>query len=340
MLARTIYALLKLDAGELRRLWRDVDAAIRLITPFGNVYYDYEKGVYAEKDLGGEVFAELIPDSRLFLREALSSIGIYYLYEEIATELNAMCKDLSPTLPESSVFGGEDIGEYCRGVVEKIRENNDALKRVAFSIIDRVKELKQTSRERDLTLILNMYSRVLEEAVSSVNEVLEKFGEDPIDADDLDPFEVSLLPGEEPRIEVVDKRFNSGKRVDPDRLSTSIAAYLSILLAMHVLSQPAKAIVLVIEEPEEGLAPPQQYVFSYLLGRASKELGKDVRIVVTTHSPYVVYAGLDTGATVYYTRYSRREKGFIVSRRSFAVFALADKIALALRSTQRGEEKK
>jgi hypothetical protein len=331
ILARTVYALLRGDADEANRLWGGLNVKVSLSTPFGSINYDGSE-IYSERELRGEVFAELIPDSRLFLREALVNVGVYRFYEDIGIRANKLCREIS-SIAQHSEFGRFEmrLSEECEQVVEGLRDNNEKLRHTIFSIIERIKEVKQSSREKDLTQILGVYDEVLKKAAKSINEVLEEAGEEPIDVSDLNPFEITVLPGEEPRLEVVDKRFNSGKVVEPNKLSSSVAAYLSILLVMHVLSQPTKAVVLVIEEPEEGLAPPQQYMFSYFLGKVSKELNKDIRIIVTTHSPYVVYAGLTTGATIYYTRFSRREKGFIVSKRSLAIFALADRVALALR---------
>ena len=203
---------------------------------------------------------------------------------------------------------------------------------MAFSLVRKLRVLKQSSNDDDLIKLKQVYREVTEKATSIINDALKKIDEENIRPEDLDPFEISLLPWTENGIKIVDKRFGTKNLIRPDALSTSIASYLSIQVTMHILSQPLDSILLVIEEPEEGLAPPQQYLFSYLLGVFTKSLNKDIHIVVTTHSPYVVYGAINTGARVYYSRYSWSKKGFVVMRdRPYTIFALADKIALLLK---------
>ena len=329
IIARTIYALAKNNGDELRRLWRDKGAAkICLSTRFGAPCYDSSSDTLKDPLKDNVVYAELLPDSRIFMREAYSIIDVFREYGIIEGMLDRICNEIPGELGEPY----SSLHDECRKAVSRLKQNTKSLEKAAFVLVRKLKALKQSSNDDDLIKLKQVYREVMRKAIGIVNDALRKIGEEDIRPEDLDPFEISLLPWSENEIRVVDKRFGSKDFIRLDTLSTSIASYLSIQVAMHVLSQPLDNILLVVEEPEEGLAPPQQYLFSYLLGVFAQSLDKDVRIIVTTHSPYVVYGAINTGATVYYSRYSWEKKGFVVARdRPYTIFALADKIALLLK---------
>ena len=174
-----------------------------------------------------------------------------------------------------------------------------------------------------------------------LNELAESAGEE-IKREDLFPLNITVIKDhaeeEHYSVEVCDERLGEpGKctTVPVDAVSSSIAASFTSNTMLYILSQPYRRIVLVVEEPEEALAPPQQFIMEYLMGflarEVSQRLNKDVHRVATTHSPYIVLGGLQAGARVYYTMFNWKQRKFTVKQRPLAIFALADKLALGFR---------
>lgn len=164
---------------------------------------------------------------------------------------------------------------------------------------------------------------------SEAKELSDRFGkryrELTLEPEDLDPLDVTPLGDEHRPFIVEDRRLN--KLIELTSVSSSVASLLTIKILLYALSSlEEKPKLIVIEEPEEALAPPQQVVFTKALQRlvnyAYKKFNIISYIIVTTHSPYIAYT-LAGKSRLYYVYYERGQ-GFTTNENlPFSVFALA-----------------
>jgi predicted ATP-dependent endonuclease of OLD family len=71
--------------------------------------------------------------------------------------------------------------------------------------------------------------------------------------------------------------------------------------------------ILIVEEPEEAMSPPQQVLFMMFIRKALDEVkrlmpDKPIFIVITTHSPYITTSVSDVDT--YYFYFDRERKIF------------------------------
>ena len=98
----------------------------------------------------------------------------------------------------------------------------------------------------------------------------------------------------------------------------------------YLLASPVDKLSILVENPECGLTPMQQVLFSLLVGKFIRILRtwkKERTVILITDSPYIL-AGGKLYATISYIHYDGND--LVVENRPYAVFALAEVLALSL----------
>jgi len=349
MVARTIYALASRDVNELDRLWRKDNASVCLHTSRGDLCY---AGGEIRGDLGSDIVAYMAPDYRIVLRQSLVlEKSISESIEGIKQDVNTLCNivdSLSVYIPEEELNKMQEVKELCKGLQQEIRDHSNILRSFMHPLLAEALFYKARASPWLLKKLLDAQEESVKRAVDALNELLGDIDEK-ISADDLIPLSVDVTisgtsRGGGPALSidtgsltllVQDNRLVA--TVPPDVVSSSVASYLLLGILPYVFAQREDTIVVVIEEPEEAFSPPQQFLFAYILGRYIKLLQsskKEVKVVLTTHSPYIVSGASRFDATVYYARFSRVKKTFYYEERPYAAFALAEALALSQRSSE------
>jgi len=117
------------------------------------------------------------------------------------------------------------------------------------------------------------------------------------------------------RLEIDVRDYRLGKKISVEHVSSAIAAITTLKLIMCFLSMltDRQFKILVVEEPEEAMSPPQQVLFMMFIRKALDEVkrlvpDKPVFIVITTHSPYITTSVSDVDT--YYFYFDRERKIF------------------------------
>ena len=352
IIARTLYALASRDVSELDRLWRKDDASVCLHTPRGNLCYT---GGEIRGDLGSDIVAYMAPDYRIVLRQSLViEKSINENIERIEQDVDTLCNmidSLSVYIPEEEYDRIQGLRELCRDLQQHIRDHGNVLRSFMRPLLAEALIYKARANQQLLKRLLDAQEESIEKAVNALNELLGDVDEK-ISAEDLVPLSVDVtLPGAShtrwPTLSidigslallVQDNRLAA--TVPPDIVSSSVASYLLLSILPYVFAQRENTIVVVIEEPEEAFSPPQQFLVAYILGRYTRLLqgsGKEVKVVLTTHSPYIVSGASRFDATVYYARFSHEKRAFYYEQRPYAAFALAEALALSQRPSEEEE---
>lgn len=337
IIARTIYAMLSRDLAELRRLWEsdiDSDLSVTLKTPLGAITYKSDGSYESNLEISEKVFVRLIEDYRIALRVILQYLENISRIYNLINFLKDFCVGLEEELKSECSATSIELEKQFDNIILKFLNNIDYIRDDKTSIID-----------YHFKIIYDQYERILKEASRIISNLSMETLQEEIKTPDLEPMYVTVSGQpdikdkiSEPNIMVIDKRMKeTGKRgfseIPLDIVSSSVAATLALQDYLYVLSRPEKTIIYIIEEPEEALAPPQQLIFgfilSYLADYASQSFGKDVRIIATTHSPYIALGGL-TGSEInntkikyLYTRFNWKSGKFKVDERTYQPFDFA-----------------
>ena len=352
IIARTIYALASRDVNELDRLWRKDNASVCLRTPRGNLCY---AGGEIRGDLGSDIVAYMAPDYRIVLRQSLVleksiSESIEGIEQDVGTLCN-MIDSLSVYIPEEESNRMQELKELCKDLQQHIKNHGNVLRGFMHPLLAEALIYKARANPWLLKKLLDAQEESIERAVDALNELLGDIDEK-ISAEDLIPLSVDVTISDtghvgKPALSidlgslallVQDNRLTA--TVPPDVVSSSVASYLLLGILPYVFAQRENTIVAVIEEPEEAFSPPQQFLFAYILGRYIRLLqgnGKEVKVVLTTHSPYIVSGASRFDATIYYARFSRKKRAFYYEQRPYAAFALAEALALSQRPSEEEE---
>ncbi len=352
IIARTIYALARRDVNELDRLWRKDNASVCLHTLRGNLCY---AGGEIRGDLRGDIVAYMAPDYRIVLRQSLAieksiSENLGRMEQDVDTLCN-MIDSLSVYIPEEEYDRIQGLRELCRNLQQHIRDHGNVLGSFMRPLLAEALVYKARANPWLLKRLLDAQEESVERAVDALNELLGDIDEK-ISAEDLVPLNVDVtisgtrhvggpalsIDTENLTLLVQDNRLAA--TVPPDIVSSSVASYLLLSILPYVFAQREDTIVVVIEEPEEAFSPPQQFLFAYILGRYIRLLqgsGKEVKVVLTTHSPYIVSGASRFDATIYYARFSRAKRAFYYEQRPYAAFALAEALALSQRPLEEEE---
>lgn len=268
----------------------------------------------------------VVEDARVSLRSFLSQ---QKLVDRIHDDIEGLL-DVAP----------KEITEYVEAVRDEI---NSFISRLLFGFVMSYAELKKLSNLGVLRNMLQVLEDNISEVVKSFKKIYgDKAGE--VTPENLLPLDVEVILPKSRRedvykIQVFDKRLNI--HLDSRLASSSIASMLLfkyVALFLSVTSYTHK--LLVIEEPEEALAPLQQVLFARYLEGALEVAEKlapycKVFVVITTHSPYMAL-GLRR-ATHYYMKYVdnvfKAERG--VPHRPFSLGDLA--LLEALRRVEEAE---
>lgn len=233
---------------------------------------------------GGSWFYKVVEDARVSMRFFLSQ---QELVNRIRDDLDVLAKRVPRDMEDE---------------VKIVREELDKLvDRVLSGLLTDYIELKKLSNVAVLTELYQL-DGAAKDFANSFKKIYGDKAEE-ITPENLLPLNVEVSNG---KVHIVDKRLKSS--IDSKLVSSSIASMLLfnyILLFLSVTSYAYK--LLIVEEPEEALAPPQQVLLARILERGLKraeELAPHSKafVILTTHSPYIAL-GL-RGATHYYMKYA------------------------------------
>lgn len=326
---RTVYGLLAGDEKGASRLIKEPGDSVCLKIP------GLGERCYSNNQLGsgleGNIVAELVPDFRIFLREALALHDLFNILKSLREEIRGLCKDYLELIhtwgPQEEKESAEKLCDRIQGLFSSSLEE---LEKRSFFLIDKMKYYKAYVSEYILEDLLKADRKARKETIEVLKKRIDS--QEEVREEDLTPFIIEMLRSEQHPLRVYDLRLGQRVKVPLDKVSSSIASYMTLSLVTYILAQPADVILVAIEEPEEGLAPPQQYLFSLLLAKyqqiVSKKYGRDAKILVTTHSPYIAHAAVAAQARVYYLRYNWKTKRFRAETKPYAIFAKADRLAL------------
>ncbi len=245
---------------------------------------EYSKNGIKSKIDYNEWLCKYAMDSRLVLREWLRIFDSFY---ETIKNLEALKNSIDD----------ERIKEELSQYIAQLIDHHTGLVKIPNDYLD----LKRQADTFKLSTLFNiLYNEVLNEVIDKIKELGEE-----INTNNLLPMDVEIF--DEPRgekwIKVWDRRFN--REISKQNLSSSIA---SILLFKYVITLLANVEyerrILIIEEPEEAMAPPQQILLIKYLENIL-ERSKDLNIgenyiIITTHSPYIALSGKKRVVSYYF----------------------------------------
>jgi predicted ATPase len=246
-----------------------------------------------------------IEDARLILRLGLPTLA------SIESELRNI------------EYFAESVRE--RAVFEQLKESAKRLRMIIyeklFGIISKYCDYR--SRISD-EIYIRLYSDVLGNVKRRLEDELKRLETSgikdvsidnvfPMDADvDCKEFEKHNI-----KIRIFDYRLK--KPVLLEHVSSAIAAVMTFKLVAYFLSTyiDKQFKILIIEEPEEAMSPPQQVLFAMFLHKALDEVKtlynhQPVFTVITTHSPYIPLSISD--ADTYYFYFDTEKKVFTATR--------------------------
>jgi hypothetical protein len=246
-----------------------------------------------------------IEDARLILRSGLPALV-----------------DIESVLRNIEYFA-ESVGE--RAIFEQLKESAKRLRMIIyeklFGIISKYCDYR--SRISD-EVYIRLYGDVLGDAKHRLEDELKKLetsGIKDVSVDNVFPINVDVdckeFEKHNIKIRVFDYRLR--KSVPLEHVSSAIAAVMTFKLVAYFLSTyiDKQFKILVVEEPEEAMSPPQQVLFAMFLRKALdavKELysHQPVFTVITTHSPYIPLSISD--ADTYYFYFDTEKKVFTATR--------------------------
>jgi predicted ATPase len=246
-----------------------------------------------------------IEDARLILRLGLPTLA------SIESELRNI------------EYFAESVRE--RAVFELLKESAKRLRMIIyeklFGIISKYCDYR--SRISD-EIYIRLYSDVLGNVKRRLEDELKKLetsGIKDVSIDNVFPMDVDVdckeFEKRNIKIRIFDYRLK--KHVPLEHVSSAIAAVMTFKLVAYFLSTyiDKQFKILVIEEPEEAMSPPQQVLFAMFLRNALDEVKtlynhQPVFTVITTHSPYISLSISD--ADTYYFYFDTEKKVFTATR--------------------------
>ncbi len=288
-------------------------------------------------DLGYDCFVEpsvtatslMIPDFRVILR-------ILFYSEPIVRDLREHSREARNMISKLVEEGRLSLKEA--GVMERTL---DLIEMFIDVIALRLLKEYERYRVRSTPSLLAKLINLRDELAKEMSEKMLKNYDELLAVGDILPLELwsyevpyQSKGGREvpqsrglPLLRIRDRRFD--KVIEDMWFSSSIAALMLYELTTVFLSTPVPKDswrLLVIEEPEETMAPIQQVHYMNFLDRAIKiadEMMKtNTLVVLTTHSPYIAFAA---DAKRYFLTYDReRGKIVIAEKGPHKPFVLAD----------------
>jgi phosphoribosylformylglycinamidine (FGAM) synthase PurS component len=246
-----------------------------------------------------------IEDARLILRLGLPTLA------SIESELRNI------------EYFAESVRE--RAVFELLKESAKRLRMIIyeklFGIISKYCDYR--SRISD-EIYIRLYSDVLGNVKRRLEDELKKLetsGIKDVSIDNVFPMDVDVdcKEFEKHNIKIRAFDYRLKKHVLLEHVSSAIAAVMTFKLVAYFLSTyiDKQFKILVIEEPEEAMSPPQQVLFAMFLRKALDEVKtlynhQPVFTVITTHSPYIPLSITD--ADTYYFYFDTEKKVFTATR--------------------------
>jgi len=241
---------------------------------------DKEEAVSCREERGMERNAEClyIEDYRLAFRKALEfKDKISHIYEGIEN-LKVRVSDHEKT--------------YVEDLFKRIQEIFDS---TLYGIMWKYCDYKGKA---DLTLYANLHQleeKLEEEFIRSLRDAFSEKDYNEVIVENLFPLDVEVTCENKNRSFKLHVKDNRLKNFIEESLSSSaIASVLTFKLLQLFIATPLtggeKYKIIVIEEPEEALSPPQQVFFSSYIDRAmeiSREQKIPLFVIITTHSPYI-----------------------------------------------------
>lgn len=253
----------------------------------------------------------LIPDYRLVFRESLGMVDKFKKIQEYLESIKDKFRDE-------------------KGEQEAINRSLRDLDEITNRVLDIPKTYLEFKKRYHKSVWAKLHNMLWDLASDMARELKD------LKAEDLKPLEIEifedpLTTGGREWVNVKDERIR--KNINLQNISSSVSSFLImdlITMALADLSKDKKLII--IEELEEALAPPQQILFARFLEKAikSSEIGiGNVYLIVTTHSPYIAYAFANP--RTYYFRYDRESKAFTAIQEEIKrTFLMADLLILKM----------
>ena len=246
-----------------------------------------------------------IEDTRLILRFGLPTLA------SIESELRNI------------EYFAESVRE--REVFERLKESAERLRMIVYEKLFGIlsKYCDYRSRISD-EIYIRLYSDILGNVKRRLEAELKKLetsGIKDVSIDNVFPMDVDVdckeFEKHNIKIRIFDYRLK--KPVLLEHVSSAIAAVMTFKLVAYFLSAyiDKQFKILVIEEPEEAMSPPQQVLFTMFLRKALDEVKtlynhQPVFTVITTHSPYIPLSISD--ADTYYFYFDIEKRVFTATR--------------------------
>lgn len=259
-------------------------------------------------ELGESLLLDYIADSRIVLRSFfVVNDKIKNLVDIIKNELN-------------------DRSEFVLPLIDEI------IGKMGFDFVRKYVCLKGEVDANSLTEMNNILSQL----IKSASKELE------IDETELMPLDVEItgkcsdITRNDFAVHIRDKRFK--KKIEAHHVSTSVSSFLLIKYLTIVLSNANyDSKIIIIEEPEQAMAPPQQVLFMKILEEMlrytveGQNIGKAF-VLLTTHSPYISLVNVP--ANHYFISLNKNKELKVVEGDAGSTFLMAN----LLRLKYRGDE--
>ncbi|OYT37408.1 MAG: hypothetical protein B6U89_07315 [Desulfurococcales archaeon ex4484_58] len=227
----------------------------------------------------GEWLLDIIEDSRLILRAWLKS-------EETLSIINRYIEGW-----KSTIEGQSDLRSMIEEFNKVSKQLENLLNELGLSFVNNYLRLKKGLDTSKFSQIMN----ILETTKKEVLEKIKGFGEE-LTIENLLPLDVEVMGEPYYGMEwIVMRDLRNKMKIKRETISSSVASALLFKYVAAFLSNVEyEKKLIIIEEPEEALAPLQQVLFMLFLDKTlsnSEELdiGENY-VVITTHSPYIALA--------------------------------------------------
>jgi predicted ATP-dependent endonuclease of OLD family len=267
---------------------------------------DREEAVSCREERGMERNADClyIEDYRLAFRKALEfKDKISHIYEDI--------ENLKVRVSDHEKTYIEDLFKKIQGIIDS----------TLYGIVWKYCDYKGKA---DLILYANLHQlaeKLEEEFVRSLRDAFSEKDYNEVIVENLFPLDVDVkcdIKNRSFKLYVKDSRLKIF--IEESLSSSAIASVLTFKLLQLFIATPLiggeKYKIMVIEEPEEALSPPQQVFFSSYIDRAmkiSREQKIPLFVIITTHSPYI--AMTPENVDIYYFYYDPNRNVFTARKR-------------------------
>lgn len=262
-------------------------------------------------ELGESLLLDYIADSRIVLR------SFFVVNDKIKSLVDIIKNEL------------DDRSEFVLPLIDEI------IGRMGFDFIRKYVCLKGEVDANSLTEMNNILSQL----IKSASKELET------DETELMPLDVEItgkcsdITRNDFAVHIRDKRFK--KKIKAHHVSTSVSSFLLIKYLTIILSNANyDSKFIVIEEPEQAMAPPQQVLFMRILEEMLKYMKREQKIgkafiLITTHSPYISLANVP--ANHYYVELDKNGKLSVIEKEPGKTFLMGDILRLEKRSCANDE---